>query len=68
MSQEQTQGWRRSSWCYSGDCVEVDVLPGSVRVRDSKNPDVILTFSTEEWDLFARGVARGEFSHSRCRA
>lgn len=30
-------------------------------VRDSKNPDVVLTFDDEEWRMFREGVLAGDF-------
>jgi Domain of unknown function (DUF397) len=56
--------WRTSS--YSGaaqDCVEVaDNLPGSVGVRDSKNPGrAVLSFTPRAWRAFIAEVKNGEF-------
>lgn len=43
-------------------CVEVALSDtGSVYVRDSKNPETVLGFTTEEWDVFKQGVADGFF-------
>jgi hypothetical protein len=42
-------------------CVEVGVRDGLIRLRDSKDRDVELTFSAGEWDAFVRGVKAGEF-------
>jgi hypothetical protein len=54
--------WQRSSRCDAGNCVEVHVpVPGNVLVQDSKNPGVILTFTDEEWRDFVAGVKAGEF-------
>ncbi|RUL92981.1 MULTISPECIES: DUF397 domain-containing protein [Micromonospora] len=48
-------GWRKSS--HSGDegaCVEVAVVPGTVAVRDSKDPDgPLLFFAPSAWTAFA---------------
>ncbi|ELP61354.1 DUF397 domain-containing protein [Streptomyces turgidiscabies] len=47
--------WRKSSYSGgsgSGDggCCEIATLPGTVRVRDSKQPDAALvTFTGEAW-------------------
>ncbi|MFF6955183.1 DUF397 domain-containing protein [Streptomyces sp. NPDC008317] len=54
---------------YSGpdpagqECVEVAVnVPGTVRVRDSKNPDSpALAFTPVEWTHFQRALAAGDF-------
>ncbi|MEV6813318.1 DUF397 domain-containing protein [Micromonospora sp. NPDC051296] len=49
-------GWRKSS--HSGDegaCVEVAVVPGTVAVRDSKDPDgPLLLFPPAAWTAFAQ--------------
>ncbi|GIJ76966.1 protein of unknown function [Micromonospora phaseoli] len=49
-------GWRKSS--HSGDegaCVEVAVVPGTVAVRDSKDPHgPLLLFPPAAWSAFAQ--------------
>ena len=54
--------WRKSSYSGSngGGCVEVAALPGTVAVRDSKNPDgPMLTFSRAEWRTFTTALKTG---------
>jgi hypothetical protein len=56
--------WRKSS--HSGDnggnCVEVAGLPGSVAVRDSKNPaGPALAVAPQAWAAFTAAVRAGEF-------
>lgn len=56
--------WRASSYsAASGNCVEVADLPNGIRaVRDSKNPrDVVLIFTSGEWQAFTVGVLADEF-------
>lgn len=56
--------WRRAKACNgSSSCVEVAEMPdGSVRMRDSKNPNSPeLRFTPEEWAAFMAGVRAGEF-------
>lgn len=53
--------WRRSSRCAAGNCVEVARQGDTVRVRDSKNPEVVLSFAREEWAAFVEAAANGEF-------
>jgi hypothetical protein len=53
--------WRRSSRCTSGTCVEVARQGDAIRVRDSKSPEVVLSFSREEWAAFVEAAAAGEF-------
>lgn len=43
-------------------CVEVKRAKDSISVRDSKSStEAILSFTTEEWDAFVKGVKSGEF-------
>jgi hypothetical protein len=53
--------WRRSSRCGSAACIEVAKSGSRYLIRDSKNPDVELSFSAEEWAAFANGVEAGDF-------
>jgi uncharacterized protein DUF397 len=52
--------WRKSSHSNpsSNNCVEVARnLPGTVAVRDSKNPEgEVLRFSPDEWKTFLEGI------------
>ncbi|GAA3843324.1 hypothetical protein GCM10022403_089100 [Streptomyces coacervatus] len=58
-----TATWRKSSYSDGGasNCVEVaDSHPGTVPVRDSKNPSARpLFFSAASWSVFVDGV-KGE--------
>jgi len=57
--------WRKSSYCTGANttCVEVAMHGPTVLVRDSKQPEgPVLRFSSNEWRLFVRAVAAGEFS------
>jgi hypothetical protein len=55
--------WRISSACVSGECVEVRRNPdGTVSIRNSTDPDRILTVTGAEWEMFRAGVAAGEFN------
>jgi hypothetical protein len=58
--------WRKSSFSQGGgqNCVEVAVLPGSVLIRDSKDPyGAWLDVSPEAFgDLVAR-IKRGDLDH-----
>ena len=55
-------GWRRSSFCYSGECVEVNAAQDMVLVRDSKDPQGgILRYAPEQFAAFIRGIRAGEF-------
>ena len=50
----------KSSACDSSACVEVGHFDG-VAVRNSKEPDTYVVFTTEEWRLFLLGAKAGEF-------
>lgn len=56
-------GFRRSSFCGGGDCVEVETRDGGwVAVRDSKqHGSAEHVFTPQEWASFVRGVKAGEF-------
>src|SRR5688572_7870132 len=55
--------WRRSSFCTSGTCIEVDLSRvDQVHVRDSKiDGGPVLRFSAAAWREFATGLKAGEF-------
>ncbi|KAB2386138.1 DUF397 domain-containing protein [Actinomadura montaniterrae] len=53
--------WRKSSYTTSngGDCVELASVPGTVAVRDSKDPDgPRLVFDRRAFAEFLAGVKR----------
>lgn len=54
-------GWRRSTFCASGECVEVAAENGMILIRDSKLPEMILRVSVGDFQAFARGVRAGQF-------
>jgi hypothetical protein len=48
--------------CSGGGCVEVGHdTDGSVHIRSSRTPAVVLTFTGEEWDDFLVGAKLDEF-------
>lgn len=63
MTKSISIGFRRSSFCGGGNCVEVAPQPdGSVALRDSKERQKpVHTFTRDEWVAFVRGVKAGEF-------
>jgi hypothetical protein len=54
--------WQVSSFCDSSTCVQVQLSPDRVQVRDSKNPEVTLTFDPQEWRAFLAGAQNAEFN------
>ena len=54
--------WRTSSFCQSGECVEVGAVDGMVFLRDSKTPQVgPLRYTADEFRSFVRAIVAGEF-------
>lgn len=53
--------WLRARRCDAGTCVEVAHYGVQVLVRDSKDPDRVLTFDRQEWAAFLDGVYSGDF-------
>lgn len=57
--------WRKSSYSGNGggNCVEVaSNLPGTVAVRDSKDPDgPNLAVTQRAWSEFVQSIKQGEF-------
>ncbi|MFI5934906.1 DUF397 domain-containing protein [Actinoplanes sp. NPDC051494] len=63
MATAETPAWRKSSYCSNGTCVEVAQVADGFLIRDSKNPEQApLSFTTDEWIAFSRGMAEGQFS------
>ncbi len=51
--------WRKSSYSggNGGNCIQVADLPGTIAVRDSKDPDgPALLFTPAEWAAFTARV------------
>jgi Domain of unknown function (DUF397) len=42
-------------------CVELAEHDGMIVLRNSRDPDILLTFTRDEMRAFVRGVAAGEF-------
>lgn len=43
--------------------VAIDEAAGIVRLRESSNPGIVVTTTTEKWNAFVLGVKAGEFDH-----
>ncbi len=62
--QTEQPAWRKSSFCASGECIEVAAQSGMIVLRDSKEPSGgMLRYTTEEWQSFVKGIKAGEFDH-----
>ncbi|MFE1783086.1 DUF397 domain-containing protein [Streptomyces sp. NPDC059506] len=57
--------WQKSS--FSGDagqnCLEVAAADGRIHLRESEDPEVVVTTTPEKLRAFIRGVKAGEFDH-----
>jgi hypothetical protein len=62
--QTEQPAWHKSSFCASGECVEVAAHNGMIVLRDAKEPSGgMLRYTTEEWQSFVKGIKAGEFDH-----
>lgn len=57
--------WRRSTKSGSDNCVEVATADGSVGVRDSVDPSVVLTLPPAAWSAFMKRVRDKDFGPRR---
>ncbi|MGH3979802.1 MAG: DUF397 domain-containing protein [Pseudonocardiaceae bacterium] len=66
MTSSHDSGYRTSSRCSKGTCVEVAPLPGGgAALRDAKDrARSPLVFDAGEWADFVAGVKNGEFDFS----
>jgi hypothetical protein len=53
--------WRKSTFCASGECVEVAQHNGMIVLRDAEQPRGNVRYTAEEWRAFVRGIKAGEF-------
>lgn len=59
---ETMDGWRKYCDNSSGNCVEtLRREDGTVGIRNSRQPGLVLNFSGDEWHAFLGGLAGGEF-------
>lgn len=63
MEQNSTEeGWVKSSFSASGNCVEVTQIGNGTCVRNSRAPAAdMLVFTGAEWAAFISGAKAGEF-------
>lgn len=55
--------WRKSARCQTSECLEAQLRPGGVQVRDSQltgpggaNASPVLSFSPAAWTAFITGI------------
>lgn len=53
-------GWRKGRRCDSNTCVEVHIGADAVRVRNTRDAGVVLTFSPSSWAAFVAPYRRRE--------
>jgi hypothetical protein len=56
---EDALGWRCSSFCNGGSCVEVGLQADAVALRNSADPARILTIPVAGWRAFVRDCKEG---------
>lgn len=52
--------WKRSTACATGECIEIQISPTYVFLRNAAGGPVV-TASHAEWTAFCAGAAAGEF-------
>ncbi|MET9661702.1 DUF397 domain-containing protein [Streptomyces sp. NPDC006510] len=58
--------WQKSSFSGADNnqsCIELAPVDGSIKMRESDEPDVIVTTSVAKLRAFVLGVKAGEFDH-----
>jgi hypothetical protein len=53
--------WLKASLCQNGECVEIACDTGTVAMRKSTQPDLVLRFSPDEFGAFLREVKEGRY-------
>jgi hypothetical protein len=48
--------WHRPVACESNACVETAKTDEHVYIRSSNEPDAVVRFTHDEWDVFVRGL------------
>ncbi|THA28134.1 DUF397 domain-containing protein [Streptomyces sp. A1277] len=58
--------WQKSSFSGADNnqsCIELAPVDGAIRMRESDDPDVVVTTSVAKLRAFVLGVKAGEFDH-----
>jgi hypothetical protein len=54
------ESWRKSAYCVGeSHCVEVATDEPAVGLRNSRHPEITLTFDTAEWRIFLDDLKSG---------
>jgi hypothetical protein len=59
MSEKGT--WRRALACEAGTCAEVRRIGDRIELRSSLAPERVIALTEDEWRIFLRGAAAGDF-------
>lgn len=57
----EMDAWRRARACESGACAEVRRNGDQVELRSSLAPERVIALTQQEWRVFRRGLAAGDF-------
>jgi Domain of unknown function (DUF397) len=65
MRQGRTLGpaWRKSSYCAANECMEVRELGGTVEMRSSTAPGVVLRCTAAQFRSLLQVIKVGELDH-----
>lgn len=56
--------WQKSSFSHEeGECVELATVDGAIQLRESDDPDVVVTTAPHPLRTLIRGIKAGEFDH-----
>ncbi|AXE79493.1 DUF397 domain-containing protein [Streptomyces atratus] len=58
--------WQKSSFSGADNnqsCIELAPVDGSIKMRESDDPDVVVTTTVAKLRAFVLGVKAGEFDH-----
>lgn len=58
--------WQKSSFSGADNnqsCIELAPVDGSIKMRESDGPDIVVTTSVAKLRAFVLGVKAGEFDH-----
>ncbi len=61
---QRQAGWRKSSFCQSGECAEVLTEDGEIRLRSTRAPADVVSFTVAEWQALIAGVKADEFTQT----
>ncbi|MQY15649.1 hypothetical protein SRB5_58370 [Streptomyces sp. RB5] len=61
---DQAAVWKKSSFSQaSGECIEISATSDGILIRESDDPETIVTTDKAKLRAFLLGVKAGEFDH-----